>query len=306
MNLKHLISSQKIRHRILKLASFIPDKWMLMMQYHIVLSRWPNLKHPKRFTEWIQVYKMCYRNPDMLQCVDKYKVREFVVNRGCKQYLNDLYQICEEAKDIDLKSLPDKFVIKTTDGGNGDNVMIVREKKNFDLAKQSQIINRWKGKQYYHVSREWAYRGAKHSRIIIEKLLESDANSDGSIDDYKFLCFDGKFKYLWIDKDRYSNHRRGFWNEQLDFLPDVTSDHPTFEAPPILPANISEMISIAEKLAAGFPFVRVDLYNISGKIIFGELTFYPWSGYVQYTPDTFDFALGNLFKQTFWAKSLYQ
>ena len=280
MNLKHLISSQKIRHRILKLASFIPDKWMLMMQYHIVLSRWPNLKHPKRFTEWIQVYKMCYRNPDMLQCVDKYKVREFVVNRGCKQYLNDLYQICEEAKDIDLKSLPDKFVIKTTDGGNGDNVMIVREKKNFDLAKQSQIIN--------------------------EKLLESDANSDGSIDDYKFLCFDGKFKYLWIDKDRYSNHRRGFWNEQLDFLPDVTSDHPTFEAPPILPANISEMISIAEKLAAGFPFVRVDLYNISGKIIFGELTFYPWSGYVQYTPDTFDFALGNLFKQTFWAKSLYQ
>ena len=132
--------------------------------------------------------------------------------------------------------------------------------------------------------------------MIVEKYLEDDMNQDGSIDDYKFLCFDGKFRYLWIDKNRYSNHKRGFWNENLDFLDDVYSDWPTFEKGEIdLPSNIQQMISFSEKLAEGFPFARVDWYNIKGKIVFGEITFYPWSGYVKFTPDSFDFELGRYF-----------
>ena len=120
-------------------------------------------------------------------------------------------------------------------------------------------------------------------------------NEDGSIEDFKFFCFNGKYKALCVDKDRYSNHIRGFWDENLQYLDDVKSDHENIKNGYQLPQNIKEMISVAEKLSDGFPFVRVDLYNIEGKVYFGELTFYPWSGYVNFYPDSFDFKLGSYF-----------
>lgn len=287
---------RKLKRMAAKALFFLPDAWMLKLQYRIVLKRSLNLKNPMRFTEKIQYYKAYYRNPEMLRCADKYLVREYVQEKlGTEEYLNTLYQVCDNAGQIDFDSLPDKFVIKTTDGGNGDNILICTDKKNLDRLKAIELINSWRNKKYYVLSREWAYRGAKKSKIIIEKYLESDENKDGSIDDYKFLCFDGKFHYLWVDKNRNSNHKRGFWNNELHFLHDVKSDHPTFDKDIPLPANIHEMISIAEKLSHGFPFARIDLYNINGEIYFGEITFYPWSGYVQYTPDSFDYELGTCF-----------
>lgn len=301
MNIKSLFKSQRTRHFILKSLSWLPDKIMLPIQYWAVLKRWPNLKTPKRFTEWIQVYKMCYRNKIILQCVDKYEVRDFVSNRlDGNDYLNELYQICSQGEEIDFDSLPDKFVIKTTDGGNGDNVLIVRDKSKLNIPETINKINLWRNKKYYTVSREWAYTGAKDSRIIVEKLLENPNDINGSIEDYKFLCFNGKFKYLWVDKGRFVDHRRGFWNQDLIFLDGIESDHPTFRHPSPLPSNINDMINIAESLSHGFPFVRVDLYNLSGKIVFGEMTFYPWSGYVQFNPDSFDFMLGREFNKDGW------
>lgn len=297
MDVKKIIKSQKCRHFILNCLFWIPDRIMLCLQYYLLLHRWPDMKHPKRFTEKIQCYKAFYRNPKMLNCVDKYKVRKYVIEKlGTDCYLNILYQVCNSAENIDFNSLPNQFVIKTTDGGNGDNVLICRDKQELDIASITNKINSWRNKKYYSISREWAYEGAKDSKIIVEKFLESPENIDGSIDDYKFLCFDGKFRFLWVDKNRYSNHRRGFWDETLHFLQGIKSDHPTFDIAPNLPDNIHEMITVAEQLAKGFPFARVDLYNIQGKIIFGEITFYPWSGYVQFAPDSFDYDLGKYFE----------
>ena len=296
MNIKKIFRSQALRHRLLKMFSWLPDRVMLPIQYFLILHRWPDMKNPKRFTEKIQCYKAFYRNPTMLDCVDKYKVREYVrMKLGTEKYLNTLYQVCNNANEIDFNTLPDKFVIKTTDGGNGDNVLICRDKNKLDIKLTRNKINGWRNKKYYSISREWAYNGAKESKIIIEKLLESPENKDCSIDDYKFLCFNGKFRYLWVDKNRYSNHRRGFWNENLHFIKNVQSDHPTFDLEPELPQNIHEMIKVSEKLSEDFPFARIDLYNIQGNIIFGEITFYPWSGYVQYKPDSFDYELGKYF-----------
>lgn len=276
---------------------FLPDEWMLRTQYRIRTGRTLHLDNPQRFTEKLQHYKAFYRNPVMKQCVDKYTVREFVAQTlGTDKYLNTLYQFCERAEEIDFDALPNQFVIKTTDGGSGDNVFVCRDKKTLDIPSVIKTVNQWRNKKYTVISREWAYGASEGSRIIVEKYLEDANNKDGSIDDYKFLCYDGKFHYLWIDKNRYSNHRRGFWDKDLHFLNGVRSDCPTFETDPKqLPANIDEMVALAEQLAQGFPFVRVDLYNIKGQIIFGELTFYPWSGYVTYTPDNFDFELGKPF-----------
>lgn len=297
---KNKIMKRRWLYFLAKALFFVPDTIMLKTQYRIKLRRNLNLKDPQRFTEKLQYYKVHYRNEDMFDCVDKYLVRAYIEKKmGNDKYLNTLYQVCNKADDIDFEQLPNQFVIKTSDGGNGDNILICTSKNSLKKQEVINLVNSWRNKQYYVISREWAYKGARKSRVIVEKLLESDENSDGSIDDYKFLCYDGKFKYLWVDKDRYSDHKRGFWDEGLNFLSGVFSDHPTFKEPITLPENIKEMVEVAEKLASGFPFVRVDLYNIKGQIIFGELTFYPWSGYVQYTPDNFDFELGKNFNIKF-------
>ena len=271
---------------------------MLSLQYFIKNKRVLHLKNPKRFTEKLEHYKIHYRNEEMQICTDKYAVREYVEKKlGTNKYLNKLYQVCERAEDIDFENLPNQFVIKTTDGGNGVNIIVCRDKSTLDKNQTISKIKGWKSIDYEVLSREWVYdwakRGDRKPKVIVEQYLESKENADGSIDDYKFLCYDGKFRFLWIDKNRYSNHKRGFWNERLEVLDGVYSDHPTFDHAIPLPENIQEMIDVAEKLAKGFPFVRVDLYNINGKIYFGEMTYYPWSGFVTFTPDSFDYELGK-------------
>ena len=296
MNIKKIIKSQKIRHRIISLFKWIPDELMLKFQYRIILGRWPDLKKPKRFSEIIQVYKIKYRNDAVLRCVDKLEVRKFVSDKlKSSENLTELYQVVKNANDIDLGSLPDKFVIKSTSGGNGDNVLIVTEKSEFDLQSVKTKLNGWLKKNYSNVSREWAYsQVASNPKLIIEEYLE--IKSENGLEDYKFLCFKGVMKVLWVDKDRFADHKRAFWDGELKFLKNVESDYPTFDEDPGLPEEIMDMKRIAEKLAEDFPFVRVDLYNVKGKIYFGELTFYPWSGYVQFKPDEFDYKLGSYFK----------
>lgn len=286
-----------MRFKILHALEWIPDSIMLRIQYRIKMGWWPNFKHPKRYTEKIQLYKMKYRNPIMCQCVDKYDVHQYVEAKGLSAILNRIYGVYDNASDIDFSVFPNKFVAKTTGGGGGENVAVIRDAANTDLEALRGKLDLWQKDMGASYGREWAYDGITKNRIIVEELLEDDDNSDGSIDDYKMMCFNGRFRSLWIDKGRYSDHHRGFWDENLHFLPDVYSDHDTFVDPPTLPENMEEMVKIAEKLSEDFPYARVDLYNIKGRIVFGEITFYPWSGYVKFTPDEFDYRLGAYFTQ---------
>lgn len=293
MDYKRIIGSQTLRFRILKALSWVPDSWMIRLQYRIKMGRWPNLKHPQTYSEKLQVYKLKYRNPLMCLCVDKYAVRQYVKNKGLDYILNDLYGVYDSVDEIDFNKLPCQFVAKTTDGSGGQDVIIVDDKNEISEKYMKSFLSSKLGKKDVNPGREWAYTGIKIPRIIIERLL----GVGSGIEDYKFLCFNGKFRVLWIDKDRYTNHRRGFWNENLEFMPGVSSDYESFDEPIALPDNICEMIRIAEKLAEDFPHVRVDLYNIAGVIIFGELTFYPLSGYVIYKPESFDLKLGTFFTE---------
>ena len=300
MNYKKIISSQKLRFKILHLFDWIPDSIMLRIQYRLKMGFWPDFKQPKRFTEKLQLYKMKYRNPIMSQCVDKYDVRKYVEGKGLGHILNKLYGVYDSAEEIDFDYLPNKFVIKSTTGGGGLKVIVVKDKSQCDLEDIRRKVAAWGMHRQGAVSsgREWAYSGMGRTRIIIEQYLEDSTQvKEGALSDYKMMFFNGRFKSLWIDKDRYTDHHRGFWDEHLDFLYEVSSDHDTFATPPSLPTNIQEMICVGEKLSKDFPYARIDLYNVEGRIYFGEITFYPWSGYVKFHPDEFDFTLGSYFEE---------
>lgn len=294
MDYKKIIKSQKVRFVLLRVLSFFPARLMIKIQYLIKLNRFMNLKYPERFTEKIQHYKIFYRNPEMLYCVDKYLVRQYLKTRSCEQYLNELYGVYEKAEDINFAELPSRFVLKTTDGGGGENIFICRNKSTLNIPDLIRTVNNWRNKKLNTMTYEWAYIGAKSSRILVERYLEDSKNQDLSIDDYKFFCFDGKVMYYVVDIDRYSGHKRNFYDKNSNLL-NVSSDCPTTDREIPLPEGFDEMVFVAEKLSTGFPFVRIDLYYVYNKVIFGEMTFYPWSGYVQFNPDSFDFELGKYF-----------
>lgn len=295
MDYKKIIKSQSVRFAILRLLSWIPDSMMLKLQYRIKMGFWPDFKYPKRFTEKLQLYKMMYRNPVMHQCVDKYEVRKYVESKGLGHILNDLYGVYDKPEDIDFDTLPNQFVMKTTTGGGGQNVIIVRNKSTEDYNVLRQKLSQWSSDNNLGAlsGREWAYTQCK-PRIIIERLL-NDNSQVGSEDliDYKFFCFGGKPYSVQVDMGRFEGHRQNFYDMQWRTL-GVHCTYPEGEGV-TEPQIFDEMKSLASQLSSDFPFVRVDLYNVEGKVYFGELTFYPSSGYGKFHPDGFDFELGQQF-----------
>lgn len=292
---KKIIKSTKTRTLILNALRFLPDSIMLPIQYRIKLHRKLNLKNPKRFTEKLQWYKMNYRNPIMHQCVDKYEVRNFIKKKGLDYILVDLIGKYDSISDVNWNSLPNQFVIKTTHGSGGLNVVICKDKRKIDYKSlKEKLETSIESVKPNTAGREWAYYGLKPG-IVIEELLINKNNPDAGINDYKIFCFNGKAKYIIVDIDRYIGHKRNFYDRAWNNL-HITSDCPASDREIEKPEQLDEMLKIAEKLSEDFPYVRVDLYCNDGKVYFGELTFYPWSGYVQFMPDGFDFEIGRKFK----------
>lgn len=291
MDYKKIIRNQEMRFKILHFLRFIPDQLMIKLQYKIKLGRKLNLKSPKRFTEKLQWYKLHYRMPVMTQCADKYGVREYVQSKNLGYILNKLYAVYDSPEEINFNSLPNKFVIKTTNG-SGTNYFC-KDKYNFPLENVKKSLRFWLDRDIYSSGREWSYKNVI-PRIIVEELLEDDDNQFEGINDYKILCFNGKAEYIVLDVDRHVDHKRNIYDVNWNFI-DVNTDYQNFGDTISKPDGLDEMLEIANILAEDFPFVRVDLYWVNGKVYFGELTFYPWTGYVQFKPDEFDFILGEKF-----------
>ena len=228
----------------------------------------------------------------MHQCVDKYQVRQFVKDKGLGDILVPLYGKYPSIQEVKWEELPDSFVVKTTNGGGGLNVLICKDKNTLDIHEAQKKLAAKKIKTRTG-GREWAYYGLEKG-IVVEELLVNEKNPEAGVNDYKIFCYNGKAEYVIVDADRYIGHKRNFYDIQWNRL-EVTSDCPACDREIEKPENYEKMIEIAERLSEGFPYVRVDLYNVSGKIYFGELTFYPWSGYVQFTPDSYDFLFGEKF-----------
>ena len=193
MDYKKIIKSRSLRLRILKILSFIPDKLMIKLQYFLKTGRRLNLKSPRRFTEKIQWYKLYYKNPLMIQCVDKYDVREYIKSKGLEDILIPCYGVYDTPDEIDWDALPNQFVMKDTLGGGGTSVIIVKDKTTVDIEDLKKRAAEWVKIDAHNKSggREWPYYSGKNHRIIIEAMLPSNIDEGGLID-YKFFCFNGE------------------------------------------------------------------------------------------------------------------
>ena len=299
MDYKKIIKSRSLRLKILRLLSFVPDKEMLKIQYWIKMGRRLDLKNPKRFTEKMQWYKLYYKNPVMIQCVDKFDVREYVKSKGLGDILIPCYGVYESADDIDWDSLPQSFVMKDTLGSGGNSVVIVPDKSKVDIEKLRATARGWTNTDAHRKDggREWPYYCGKNHRIIIEEFIKSDLSQGGLID-YKFFCFDGEPRYLYVIADRALGKGAGLGIYDADFNKlDVTrEDERPLERIITMPKAFAQMKAISKKLTESLPEARVDLYYQDGEIRFGEITFYDGSGYMKFSPDEFDFKMGEPFK----------
>ena len=297
MNYRNIIKSRDIRVKLLTFLSWIPDSIMLRLQYWLQTGRRLNLKNPKRFTEKLQLYKMKYRNPDMLRCTDKYEVRKYIEEKGFGEYLIPLIGVYNSVGEIDYSKLPNKFVAKTTDGGGGNQVLICKDKHTLSEEVFKERLNGWMSarKVKKQAGREWAYENNYPRRIIIEELIGAD-NIKKDLCDYKFFCFNGEPHYCQLIQDRSTEETIDFYDMEWNHMPfrglNPQCDSALYEADK--PEDFEQMKDIAQKLSKGFPFVRVDLYSVKEGVYFGELTFYPASGYGHFTPDEWDEKIGEI------------
>lgn len=294
MNYRNLIKSREIRCKILSLLNWIPDELMLKIQYRIQTGRKLNLNNPQRFTEKIQLYKLRYRPSDLWRCVDKYEVRLWAEERGLIKYFPKCYGVFDKISDIDFEVLPPKFVIKTTDGGGGNEVYLCEQKNETSISEIIKKFTPLEGRiRHKQPGREYAYYDIPKTRFLIEELLFAEKG----IVDYKFFCFNGQVKYLDILSDRRlgDSARLGKYDVNFNKLDVYEGAERPDGNTAIKPSNYEEMIKVAEDFSKYFPHVRVDMYNLDGRILLGELTFYDSSGYAIYNPDSFDYELGKCF-----------
>lgn len=249
----------------------------------------PNIDNPESFNEKIQWMKLYYHDRAMTTCADKYAVRQYVAKKIGPEYLLDLVyeKPFTRVEDINFDELPDKFVLKTTNG-SGTNI-ICSNKSELDVDEAKAKLNQWldRSRSLYYMSFEWAYKNIK-PQIICEKFIDQ---MDG-LKDYKLLCMNGRVEYIFVCSERDSGKLKIDWFDRDWNLLPFTRVYKNNPKTPKKPDNLSEMIKVAEKLADGFPFVRIDLYNPGGKIKFGEMTFYPGNGMEWFDPVEWDYTLG--------------
>lgn len=251
-------------------------------------GRWLNLKDPKTFNEKLNWMKNHYRKSEFTKMVDKYDVKEVVrkkLNGG--EIVVPCYGVYQRFEDIDFEKLPDSFVLKTTNDTSG--TIVVKDKKALDKDSIRNRLNRSLKSDYYYSFREWPYKNVK-PRIIADKLL--DDGTGEVLRDYKFWCFNGKPTYMYLtvkNDDIYEN----FYD--MDFKP-VAINHRFKRAEPEFdkPECFEEMKKLAAILSGDIPFVRVDFFQVAGKVYFGEFTFYDWGAMRRFSTQKQDLELGEL------------
>ena len=266
------------------------DKDYLKILFKLMTQKELNLNNPKSFNEKLQWLKLNDRKKEYTQMVDKYEVKKYVSDKIGEEYIIPTLGIYNSWSDIDINNLPKQFVIKCTHDSGG--IVICKDKNKFDFDKAREKINKNLNKNFYYSGREWPYKNVK-PRIIIEKYMEDTETKE--LRDYKFFCFNGKVKFFKVDFDRFKQHKANYFDITGNILPfgEVICP-PDFNKEIKMPDNLNKMIELAEKIAKDTIFVRVDFYNVNEKIYFGEITFFPASGFGKFVPDEWDKKIGDM------------
>lgn len=274
------------------LLRFLSDRQWVKLMYRVRMGKKLNLDNPRTYNEKLQWMKLNYYNPLYTQLADKYEVRKYISNKIGDEYLIPLLGVYDNFDEIDFNELPDQFVIKCNHDSGG--LVICRDKSKLDINKARNKIERCLKRNYYKISREWPYKDVK-PRIIIEKYMVDESSYE--LKDYKFYCFDGKSKVMQMITDRGADDgmKLDFFDMEFNHL-DMTKVFPNSKKKLKKPEKFEEMIELAEKISEDFPHVRVDLYNINGKLYFGEFTFFSSSGLKPLKPEKWDKIFGDWFK----------
>lgn len=266
----------------------LSDKSHISLKYRLNMGRPLNWENPRTFTEKLNWLKLYDHDPRYPGIVDKWEVMDFVKERIGEEYCVKKYGIWEKFDDIDFDTLPERFVLKCTHDSGG--VVICRDKKAFDKKAAREKLEASLKKNYYWLSREWPYKQIK-PRILAEEYLE-DARGKG-LPDYKFFCFDGEPKFLFVATGRAEGDTRfDFFDADYQWLP-VKQHYPNADTPPEKPLCFGQMLELSRKLSAGFKHIRVDFFQVNGKVYFGELTLTHFAGYHPYEPECYDKIFGD-------------
>lgn len=253
-------------------------------------GRIPNLIAPGTLNEKILRKMLFDRDKKLTLFADKLLVRDLVKARlGNDSCLTGLYGVVEETSAIRDLRLPERFVMKPTHLSG--EIKIVRDIKAIAPGELEKLAGIWLARNYYDDCYEWAYKDIR-PRVIFEELLESGGKVP---DDWKFYCFNGEPRFIQVDRDRFTGHRMNFYDLGLNML-SVVLEYGNFQEALLKPENFERMLEMARKLSSGTDFLRVDLYNIGGRVIFGELTNYPGAGMEKFEPASWDAKFGSYWK----------
>lgn len=274
-------------------GQWLPDSTYIKLHYRFQMGKKLNLKDPKTFQEKLQWLKLHDHNPEYGKMVDKVLVKDYVTKRIGSQYVIPLIAVWEKPEDIEWDKLPDRFVLKTNHGGGNTGVVICRDKSKLDKNKAIEKLNDSLSRDVYKKHREWPYKNIKKC-VFAEEFVEA-APGEPDLPDYKFFCFNGEVKALFVATER----QKVGEDVKFDYF-DADYNHLLFrqghnhakQIPP-RPKSFEEMKRIAAELSKGIPHVRVDLYEVNGKPMFGELTFCHFGGTVPFEPEEWDYKFGE-------------
>lgn len=295
IGIKKLVTDRDSRFLWLSLHGWydkLPDEQFLKLKYKATMGKELNLLTPKTFNEKLQWLKLYDRNPEYIERVDKYLVRDYIKSTLGENYLIPILGVWDDPEQIDFNSLPDQFVLKCNHN-SGLGMCICKDKSKLNLCKVKKNLKRGLKQNFYLVNREWPYKNVSR-KIIAEKYM-TDSNESDEFTDYKFFCFNGEVDSVMVCLGRNTGDTKFYffdreWNlKRYNKLGKAAPESFSIKKP----IHMDEMFEIAKKLSKGYPFVRIDLYSTEEQVYFGEITFFPDSGFDANILDSTDLYFGE-------------
>lgn len=283
------MSSNKLVKNIRYMLKFLPDRIYIQLNYFARFKKFANLETPKTYNEKINWLKLNVKNPLYTKLVDKYEVKSYVGNIIGSQYIIPTLQVYEDVDSIDFDALPEQFVLKCTHDSEG--LVICKDKTSLNIDKAKKKLRRALKQNFFYIGREYPYKNVK-PRIIAEPYLEDNIYNE--LRDYKFFCFDGEPKFMLVISNRMNDAKIDYFDLNFKHL-DTRQKYENADQKIEKPINFDKMIELSRTLSKKLGHVRVDFYEVNGKIYFGELTFYHFSGFMPFEPAKWDEIFGEYF-----------